>query len=99
MPQTKIGQFRIITTIEGISFLILLFIAMPLKYMMGIPLAVKIAGMTHGILFILFVYTQFMASRSEKWGIKFDILAFLLSLIPFGSFYLSNRLVKMEESK
>ncbi|MEA3314791.1 MAG: DUF3817 domain-containing protein [Campylobacterota bacterium] len=99
MPQTKIGQFRIIAKIEGISFLILLFIAMPLKYMMGIPEATKIVGMIHGILFILFLYAQVMASMVEKWGIKFDSLAFLLSLIPFGTFYLNSRLVKMEASK
>lgn len=99
MPQTKIGQFRVITKIEGISFIILLFIAMPLKYMMGIPEATKIVGSIHGMLFILFIYTQFMASKSEKWGIKFDALAFILSIIPFGSFYLANRLVDMEYSK
>jgi len=93
MPQTKIEQFRLIAKIEGISFLLLLFIAMPLKYMMGIPEAVKVVGMAHGILFILFLYAQLMASINEKWGIKFDILAFVLSLIPFGTFYLNKRLL------
>ena len=92
MPETKIGQFRIIAKIEGISFITLLFIAMPLKYMMGIPEATKIVGMIHGALFIWFLYAQFVASQDEKWGIKFNIFAFVLSLIPFGTFYLDTKL-------
>ena len=99
MPETKIGQFRLIAKIEGISFLTLLFIAMPLKYMMGIPEATKIVGMIHGGLFIWFLYAQFIASSEEKWGVKFNILAFILSLLPFGTFYLNKKLLTMEINK
>jgi len=99
LPETKIGQFRVIAKIEGISFLILLFIAMPLKYMMGILEATKIVGMIHGGLFIWFIYAQFIASNEEKWGLKFNIFAFILSLIPFGSFYLTKKLFNMEINK
>ncbi len=99
MPETKIGQFRVIAKIEGVSFITLLFIAMPLKYMMGIPEATKIVGMIHGALFMWFLYGQFMASTIEKWGFKFNILAFVLSLVPFGTFYLNKRLVAMEVNK
>ena len=54
MLNDTFSRFRLISFIEGISFLILVFIAMPLKYLAGIPLAVKIVGMAHGVLFILF---------------------------------------------
>ncbi len=96
MPESKIERFRIVAKIEGISFITLLFIAMPLKYMMGIPEATKIVGMIHGGLFIWFLYAQFEASKVEKWGIKFDILAFVLSLVPFGTFYLNKKLKQMQ---
>jgi len=52
---SEFKKFRIINKIEGYSFIILLFIARPLKYMMGYPMATKIAGMAHGLLFILFM--------------------------------------------
>jgi integral membrane protein len=96
MPETKIGQFRVVAKLEGISFLILLFIAMPLKYMMGIPEATKIVGMIHGGLFLWFLYAQFVASQDEKWGTKFNILAFIASIIPFGTFYLDKKLRLIE---
>jgi integral membrane protein len=96
MPKTKIGQFRVVAKIEGISFIILLFIAMPLKYMMGIPEATKIIGMIHGGLFIWYIYAQFIASQEEKWGSKFNALAFALSLVPFGTFYLVKNLQEKE---
>ena len=96
MPETKIGQFRVIAKIEGISFIILLFIAMPLKYMMGIPEATKVVGMIHGGLFLWFIYAQFIASQEENWGAKFNALAFILSLIPFGTFYLDKKLRLIE---
>ena len=53
--QSPIGRLRIIAFLEGVSFLLLTGIAMPLKYMAGMPMAVKIAGMAHGVFFILFI--------------------------------------------
>ncbi|VAY86806.1 hypothetical protein MNB_ARC-1_1047 [hydrothermal vent metagenome] len=88
----KIKIFKTVATIEGISFLLLLFIAMPLKYIYAIPEATKIVGMIHGGFFLWFLYAQYEASHDVKWGIKFNILAFLLSIIPFGTFYLNKRL-------
>ena len=99
MFDTNIKQFRIVAKIEGISLLILLFIAMPLKYMMGIPEATKMAGMLHGGLFLWFIYSQFLASKSENWDIKFNIFAFTMSLIPFGTFYLDKKLKQIIEEK
>ena len=70
MNKTKLEQFKIIAKIEGISFLILLFIAMPLKYIFGIPEATKIVGMLHGGLFMWYIYAQLLASKDENWSIK-----------------------------
>ena len=80
---------------EGISFLILLFIAMPLKYFMDMPMPVKIVGMAHGVLFIVFCILLLMTTIKYKWSIKMAIIGFLLSFLPFGTFYL-ERILKKE---
>lgn len=77
---------------EGISYLLLLFIAMPVKYILGEPILVKFVGMGHGILFILFIYFLFVTSIEHKWKIQFILMAFIASLLPFGTFYLEKKL-------
>lgn len=89
---TKKEKFRKIAKIEGYSFLILLFIAMPLKYLAGILIATKIVGMIHGTLWMGYLYMQYEASNEQKWNFKFNIFAFLMSVIPFGTFYLNKKL-------
>jgi integral membrane protein len=54
MLNTPIRRLRFVGFVEGVSYLVLLFIAMPLKYWAGMPLAVRVVGMLHGVLFILF---------------------------------------------
>lgn len=92
-----IGKFRIIGFIEGISYLVLLFIAMPMKYMMGIAVATKIVGMTHGILFIIFLIILMQAAQKHNFSMKDSIIFFVASLIPFGTFYTDKRLNELEE--
>jgi len=84
---SELKKFRLINKIEGISFLILLFVAMPLKYFAGIPMATKIVGMTHGILVLAFLYQLFSASDDAPFSTKEMGILILVSLIPFGSFY------------
>ncbi len=74
---------------EGISYLLLLGVAMPLKYLADMPLAVRVVGTLHGILFILFMYTIINAMRN---GLSFKkaVIAFIASLIPFGTFFLDK---------
>ena len=91
MFSTKIKQFRFIAITEGISFLILLLIAMPLKYMYGMPEYTKIVGMAHGILFLTFIYLLLEVHSQYKWSIKYSLFAFVSSLIPFGTFLLERR--------
>ena len=84
MLESTFSRFRVISIVEGISYLILVFIAMPLKYIFDYPLAVKIVGMTHGILFILFVLALALATSKYKWSLGLNIKLFIYSLIPFG---------------
>ncbi len=96
MFSSSIKKFRIVSFVEGISFLTLLFVAMPIKYIGGNPIPVKIAGMTHGLLFCLFIYFLYMAASEHKWSKKFSLFAFVTSLVPFGMLFLDKHLKKKE---
>ncbi len=76
---------------EGISLLVLLFVAMPLKHLLGQPLLVKIVGMAHGLLFILYVVFALFLSAKRKWGYTKTFLILVASLIPFGTFYMDKK--------
>jgi len=84
---SELKRFRLINKIEGYSFLLLLFVAMPLKYLAGFPIATKIAGMLHGVLFIAFIYQLVIATEETPFTKKEAFIFFLASIIPFGSFY------------
>jgi len=84
---SELKRFRLINKIEGYSFLLLLFVAMPLKYLAGFPIATKIAGMLHGVLFIAFIYQLVVATEETPFTKKEAFIFFLASIIPFGSFY------------
>ena len=87
-----VKKFSLINTLEGYSYLILLFIAMPLKYLLGFAIAVKIAGMLHGILFIAFLILLVLSWQETKWNFKENIILFIASLIPFGTFFTKKRI-------
>jgi integral membrane protein len=89
-PATPVGRFRIVAFWEGISYLLLLFVAMPLKYGFGIDLAVRIVGMVHGVLFLGYCVTLAVATR--RLGARRSLLAFVLSFVPGGTFWLESRL-------
>jgi len=84
---SELKRFRFINKIEGFSFLILLFIAMPLKYMFGFPIATKVIGMLHGLLVFAFIYQIIEAKKEAGLTLKEVATYSILSLIPFGSFY------------
>lgn len=73
--------------IEGISYLVLLFISMPLKYVFGYPVATQIMGTIHGILFCAYVYFLIESWAKLKWKFLTVAVLFILSLIPFGTFF------------
>lgn len=85
-------RFRLVALLEGVSFLVLLFIAMPLKYGWDMPLAVRITGSVHGFLFIAFLYYLLLVRQSRNWPFRMTALAFLASLLPFGTFVLDRKL-------
>ena len=85
-------RFRMIGIAEGISFLILLLIAMPLKYYFKIPEAVKFAGWLHGALFITFLYFAFEVMGTYKKNFGWFVKVFLAAIIPLGTFILDRQL-------
>lgn len=94
--KTPIGYLRITGILEGISYLLLLFIAMPLKYWAGIPEAVKAVGWVHGLLFVIYAVLILYVQIEVKWKFKYSVLAFIASLLPFGTFLIDKTLQKEE---
>ncbi|MGA0556649.1 DUF3817 domain-containing protein [Larkinella sp. VNQ87] len=95
--KTALGRFRFVGILEGISYLVLLGIAMPLKYWAGLPQAVKVVGWAHGVLFIAYLVTLISVTFERRWSFGRVWVAFLASLVPFGTFWLDGRL-KQEET-
>lgn len=88
--KTPYKRFLNIGMVEGISFVVLVFVAMPLKHFWGIPEAVRIIGMIHGVLFIAFVALLVYVTNFYGWKARTVLLSFILSLIPFGTFWLKE---------
>lgn len=90
--KTPIGRLRLIGMLEGASFVALLAIAMPMKYMAGNPLGVKVLGPAHGLLFVAycFLIAETTSARSWPWTRGAGLL--LASLLPFGPFVVDGRL-------
>lgn len=92
--KTTIGRLRLVGLLEGISFLLLLGVAMPLKYLAGRPEAVRIVGMAHGILFLLYLGATLQAAHEHRWSWKRTAVVAAASLLPFGPFYVDAKLLK-----
>lgn len=93
----NIQTLRIIGLLEGISFLLLLFIAMPMKYMLDNPVLVKYVGMGHGVLFMLFLIVLFTVCEKQKWSIYMFILGLIASILPFGTFVFDRKLKTFQQ--
>lgn len=87
---TAVTRFRAISVIEGISYVALLAIAMPLKYAAGMPAVVTHAGRIHGALFVLFVIGLVSAATHQKWSRRAAAIAFVAALVPLGAFWLER---------
>lgn len=96
--KTPISRFRLIGFYEGLSYLILLGIAMPLKYIFGIPELVKYVGWAHGILFIMYMFALLQVVLVHNWSLGKAAAGFVASLLPFGPFILDKKLLKDEEA-
>ena len=86
-----INLFRLITLLEGSSYLLLLFVAVPLKYLMGDESYVKLLGMPHGVLFIAYIILSFVMRKKMNWNTTSFITILLASIIPFGTFYVDKK--------
>lgn len=89
---TSLGRLRILAFAEGVSFLVILFITMPLKYYFDYPEANKVVGMAHGVLFVLYIFLVIQVGLEHNWKFKRMALAFLASIIPFGTFWADKHL-------
>ena len=83
--------FRLISFLEGISYLLLLFVAVPIKYFQGDESYVKMLGMPHGILFIGYIVLAIIIQKKMKWNLKNLGIVSLASIVPFGTFYIYKK--------
>ncbi len=89
-----IKTFRIIALLEGVSFILLLFIATPIKYIGEDPSYVKMLGMPHGLLFIGYVILAMVIRSEQKWDGKKTFIILLAAIIPFGTFYVDKKYLR-----
>jgi len=89
-----INRFRVVNLLEGASYLLLLFIAMPLKYYWDYPMAVSIAGWIHGLLFIGYYLTAMQCAQHYQWSDRFLYQVFIAGLIPFACFFIDRKLAR-----
>ena len=98
--RTKTGRLRILGALEGISLLLLLFIAVPLKYIFGIAEATKLIGTIHGALFLLFIFNALSVGVEQNWKFKETTWKVLLAcIIPFGTFYIDRKILSKIKDK
>lgn len=90
--KTYLRQFSTIALLEGISYLVLVIIAMPLKYVLDMPEMVTWVGRIHGGLTVAFVIWLLLCHFSYQWKFTFSLKGFILSLIPFGAFIFDKEL-------
>ena len=86
--------FRVVSFLEGTSYLLLLFVAVPIKYWMDDPQYVKLLGMPHGLLFVTYLVIAFLMKSELKWNNKTLGVVILASVIPFGTFYVDKKYLR-----
>jgi integral membrane protein len=94
MLATALGRLRLIGFLEGISYLLLLGVAMPLKYLAGEPMAVRTVGMAHGILFLLYLLALVPVGLDRHWSWKTFALGALASVLPCGPFVFDAKVLR-----
>ena len=94
-----IKTFRIISYLEGISYILLLFIAVPIKYYADDPSLVKLLGMPHGLLFIVYILLSVINSKKYNWNFTKTLVVIISSIIPFGTFYVDYKYLKINAER
>ncbi|MBT8261532.1 MAG: DUF3817 domain-containing protein [Bacteroidia bacterium] len=90
----SIKSFKIISTLEAISFLVLLGIAMPLKYIWDMPEYVSAVGMAHGILFMMYLVGAWYMKEKLNWTWRVLCISFACAVLPFGPFYVERKYLR-----
>ena len=83
--------FKIVSYLEGISYLLLLGVGVPLKYLAGNDIWVKSLGMPHGLLFVAYIFLAIVVRQSKNWDTKTTSVVLIASIIPFGTFYVDKK--------
>jgi integral membrane protein len=97
--QSKVGRLRLIGFLEGTSLLLLLFVAMPLKYIFHLPDFSKVMGTIHGALFLLFIFNTLSVGVEQQWKFKTTTWKVLLAcIVPFGTFYIDQKILRKIDS-
>ncbi|WP_252313744.1 DUF3817 domain-containing protein [Sinobaca sp. H24] len=96
--RSMLKPLRLTGIIEGISFIALLFLAMPLKYMAGMDMAVTIVGAAHGGLFTIYIALVLVVWVQRRWSFLRALVAMVVSVIPFGPFVFEKSLRREEET-
>ena len=96
---SALAALRLYGWLEGASFLLLLFVAMPLKYLAGFAIAVRVAGGVHGLLFLLFASALFRVANEQAWPARRSLAALGASLVPGGTFVLNRALERERGSR
>lgn len=92
---STLKRFRFLSILEGISY-IAFFITMPLKYFMEMPMPNKIVGMSHGVLFLAYVLFAYLVTKEQNWSKKSFSVLFVASLIPFATFYVERKYLRLK---
>lgn len=95
----NIKTLRIVSIVEGISYLLLLGVAMPLKYIWANDVLIRPIGMAHGVLFLIFLAILFIVCQKEKLSLSIFIMGLIASLLPFAPFLFDFKLRQLEQQK
>jgi len=97
MLNNTIGQLRILGILEGISYLLIFGVTMPLKYGLDMHGPNKVVGMIHGMLFISYCIWVLLAAKKYSWKGKTTAGALVASVLPFGTFVADKKIFRWEE--
>ena len=86
-----LNLFRLTAFLEGLSYILLLFVAVPIKYLNNDPTYVKVLGMPHGLLFIAYIVLAIWLKPDFNWTKKTFVFVLVAAIIPFGTFYIDRR--------
>lgn len=99
MFQYPLGLLRLLSLLDGLSFVVLLYFAIYEKRILGDDTAVRVPGMIHGVIFTLFLVLLYLTMEKRKWPTKRAALVFVCSLIPFAPLFLEPNLKKEQEGE